>query len=210
MEIISHRGYWKVAEEKNTEIAFRRSFSLGYGTETDIRDNNGELVISHDMPNGDELTFECFLKIYSEYEIDSTLALNIKSDGLQFKIKELLDKYRINNYFLFDMSIPDMFGYLKLGMNTSCRSSEYENANVFRIETKSVWYDGFSSLELMSERAKNIFNEFSLICIVSPELHNRKYKNEWEELKSLQVDNQSTQLILCTDVPEEATEYFYE
>ena len=38
MQVISHRGYWKAASEKNTQTAFKRSFSLGYGTETDVRD----------------------------------------------------------------------------------------------------------------------------------------------------------------------------
>ena len=56
MIVLSHRGYWKTAVEKNTPTAFKRSFELGFGTETDVRDRNGELVISHDMPNGSEIT----------------------------------------------------------------------------------------------------------------------------------------------------------
>ncbi len=52
MIILSHRGYWKSEEERNQEVAFHRSFDLGYGTETDIRDIQGKLVISHDMPQG--------------------------------------------------------------------------------------------------------------------------------------------------------------
>lgn len=35
MIILSHRGYWKETHEKNLPIAFERSFSLGFGTETD-------------------------------------------------------------------------------------------------------------------------------------------------------------------------------
>ncbi len=56
MQVISHRGYWKSAAEKNTTTAFARSFALGYGTETDVRDLNGELVISHDMPTQPAMT----------------------------------------------------------------------------------------------------------------------------------------------------------
>ena len=63
MEIISHRGYWKSVKEKNTEIAFSRSFALNYGTETDLRDCLGKLVISHDMPNGNEIYFDEFLSL---------------------------------------------------------------------------------------------------------------------------------------------------
>ena len=67
MKILSHRGYWNNLTEKNSKSAFRRSFQLGFGTETDVRDLNGELVISHDMPIFDEATlpFYNFLSIYS-------------------------------------------------------------------------------------------------------------------------------------------------
>ena len=47
MVILSHRGYWKDAR-KNSVDAFKASFVREFGTETDIRDYNGELVISHD------------------------------------------------------------------------------------------------------------------------------------------------------------------
>ena len=50
IKILSHRGYWKKVEEKNTIQAFENSFSHGFGLETDIRDLNGKLVVSHDIP----------------------------------------------------------------------------------------------------------------------------------------------------------------
>lgn len=53
MIVLSHRGYWKNSLEKNKFVAFERSFSMGFGTETDIRDFNGELVISHDIADKD-------------------------------------------------------------------------------------------------------------------------------------------------------------
>ena len=46
MKIISHRGFWKESKEKNSEAAFKRSFENGFGLETDIRDYNGDLVVS--------------------------------------------------------------------------------------------------------------------------------------------------------------------
>ena len=56
MQIISHRGFWKSKNEQNTIISFQRSFENGFGIETDIRDLNGKLVISHDIPqNSSEL-----------------------------------------------------------------------------------------------------------------------------------------------------------
>ena len=51
IQIISHRGFWKNDEEKNTLEAFQKSFSNGFGIETDIRDLDGRIVISHDVPH---------------------------------------------------------------------------------------------------------------------------------------------------------------
>ncbi|MFQ6343008.1 hypothetical protein [Campylobacter sp. VTCC 70190] len=41
MQILSHRGYWKNKEEKNSIVAFERSLTKMYGLETDLRDNGG-------------------------------------------------------------------------------------------------------------------------------------------------------------------------
>ena len=90
MIILSHRGYWKTAEEKNTLKAFERSFSMGFGTETDIRDYECELVISHDIADEKSIKLEDFFRIYDDFNKSLPLALNIKADGLQLKLKSLL------------------------------------------------------------------------------------------------------------------------
>ena len=51
MKILAHRGFWADEEEKNTLSAFGKAFDSGFGIETDIRDRNGELVISHNPPD---------------------------------------------------------------------------------------------------------------------------------------------------------------
>ncbi len=67
--------------------AFRLELEKGYGIETDIRDRQGELVISHDMPCGGECSFSELLKIYKTIGNQTTLAINIKSDGLARTVK---------------------------------------------------------------------------------------------------------------------------
>ena len=124
--ILSHRGYWLNEEEKNSIVSFERSFSLGYGTETDVRDFQGELVISHDIPTEKNITLDKFFQIYKSFDATLPLALNIKADGLQDKIKTLLSKYKIENYFVFDMSVPDTLGYHRKDINFYTRHSEYE------------------------------------------------------------------------------------
>ncbi len=82
MIVLSHRGYWKLPSEKNTKLAFERSFSMGFGTETDIRDRHSKLVISHDMADDKAIALEDFFAIYRQYPSNLPLALNIKADGL--------------------------------------------------------------------------------------------------------------------------------
>ena len=91
MIILSHRGYWKEANEKNLPVAFERTFSLGFGTETDIRDFKSELVISHDIADENSISAKEMFEIYNKYDNTLPLALNIKADGLQIKLKELLE-----------------------------------------------------------------------------------------------------------------------
>ena len=79
MIVLSHRGYWKEVSEKNLSIAFERSFSLGFGTETDIRDYKGELVISHDIADEKCISVKEMFEIYNKYDNTLPLALNIKS-----------------------------------------------------------------------------------------------------------------------------------
>ncbi|UVV76362.1 hypothetical protein NXW84_21120 [Bacteroides fragilis] len=52
MEIIAHRGFWNKESEKNTLTAIKRAIDNGYGFETDYRDNNGTIVISHQYAVG--------------------------------------------------------------------------------------------------------------------------------------------------------------
>lgn len=208
MKIISHRGYWKTDEEKNKLISFDRSFKLGFGTETDIRDYNGELVISHDIPNENCMTLDFFLNMYkTSSESDLFLALNIKSDGLQLKLKEKLGEFGIENYFAFDMSIPDTLGYLRNNMNTFSRHSEYEPIPAFYNESKGIWLDAFNLIWYDDKIILDHIRKGKKVAIVSPELHKRNHLELWEYLK-INYLHQLEDIILCTDIPEDAIEFF--
>lgn len=210
MEVISHRGYWLNPKEKNTELAFERSFRLGFGTETDIRDCLGELVISHDMPKGNEMTVARLFEIYNENSCTSPLALNIKSDGLQEPLKQLLKEHRIENYFLFDMSVPDAIVSIKHGLTCFTRQSEYEKECSFYDQSSGVWLDEFINdwigLDAIEQHKKN----GKKICIVSPDLHGRDPLDKWQELKAISNKYNLDDVILCTDHPEKAMDILNE
>jgi hypothetical protein len=207
MEIISHRGLWKSEEEKNTIIAFENSFKNGFGTETDLRDYRGKLVISHDIADENCISANQFFEIYKSYSIKSTLALNIKSDGLQKKLFDLLKKYEIENYFVFDMSIPDTLGYLKHNLSFYTRQSEYELTPSLYEESKGIWLDCFEKIWFKTELINNHISNTKTVAFVSPDLHKRAPHDFWLFLKENKF-HESNKLILCTDLPFEAKSYF--
>lgn len=210
MEIISHRGYWKKIDEKNQLISFERSFSYGFGTETDIRDCNGELVISHDLPliGNNNISLDQFFSLYNNYKLESVLALNIKSDGLQEQLKEKLVHYDIKNYFVFDMSIPDTRGYIRNDLNIYTRLSEIETTLIYGEIVKGVWLDAFEGLWYNQDFILNILSKNIKIAIVSFELHRRNHLDHWKWIKENEIHLQEN-IILCTDIPEDAKAFFY-
>ena len=208
MKILSHRGYWKTASEKNTTIAFERSFSLRFGTETDIRDYGGKLVISHDIADENSITVEHLFEIYKSYDSQLPLALNIKADGLQAKLKELLIAYRIENYFVFDMSIPDTLGYLKAGIRCFTRQSEYEPTPALYDQAAGVWMDSFLDDWIEEQHIDLHLTADKQVCLVSPDLHKRYHNPFWIKLSKMRIID-SDNIMLCTDNPEDAKEFFY-
>jgi glycerophosphoryl diester phosphodiesterase len=208
MIVLSHRGYWKETDEKNLPISFERSFSLGFGTETDIRDYKGKLVISHDIADEKCINVKEMFEIYKKYDNALPLALNVKADGLQVKLKELLEEYKITNYFVFDMSVPDGLGYLKQNIKAFTRESEYEKIPAFYDESCGIWLDEFQGHWITKEVIEKHIKNNKQICIVSPDLHKREYKKEWQHYKDIEKELSIDNLMICTDYPEEAKEFF--
>lgn len=198
--IIAHRGYWKAEKEKNTKAAFERAFEKGFGVETDLRDIKGEIVISHNMPVGDEMTFEELLRLLDGRNL--TLALNIKADGQADEINRLLKQYGHTNYFTFDMSIPEMVYQHAAGLNVFTGLSDIAPNPVMLGQAKGVWLDAFYSDWFGKADILNLLNQGKEVCLVSPDLHKREYRTVWEKYKNL------SGIMICTDYPDEAEEFF--
>jgi hypothetical protein len=208
MKILSHRGFWMQEIEKNSKTAFVRSFENGFGVETDIRDSTEKIFISHDMPKGNEMRVEEFLALYSSYNSSFPLALNVKADGLFKIMAHLLQANKIDNYFFFDMSLPDALGYVKEGLKIFSRQSDYENAPYLYEEADGIWLDEFNQHWIDEETIQQHFAKKKKVCIVSPELHKRNYKEEWEHYKYITYKFGLENLMLCTDYPAEAKTFF--
>jgi glycerophosphoryl diester phosphodiesterase len=205
MIIISHRGMWKARAERNTPEAFKRSFDAGFGTETDLRDCAGQIVISHDMPRGGEPSFEGLLKLMNGRNLP--LALNIKADGLADAVRDLLDKYQHTNYFTFDMSIPDQVVQLDKGMRVFTGISDIMREPVMGDESAGVWLDSYNYDWFEPDLIDSLIEMGKQVCVVSPELHGRDRSVQWERLLRCKYIHEES-LMLCTDTPEDAKGYF--
>ena len=205
MIVISHRGWWYNVDERNKREAFVRSFDAGFGTETDLRDIHGTIVISHDMPCGDEMTFAELLDVMAGRNLP--LALNIKADGMGQIIKQMLKEAGHTNYFTFDMSIPDEVVQLSLGLNVFTGFSDLLSPPPMLNEAKGVWLDAFRKVWYDGEIISDLLAKGKRVCIVSEELHKRDPREQWQMiLESGICDNEH--LMLCTDIPQYAQEFF--
>jgi hypothetical protein len=120
----------------------------------------------------------------------------------------MLQKNKIDNYFFFDMSLPDALGYVKEGLKIFSRQSEYEKEAYLYKEANGIWLDEFHQHWIDEKIILQHLTEQKKVCIVSPELHKRNYKEEWEHYKHITYKFGLENLMLCTDYPDEAKTFF--
>lgn len=210
MVILAHRGCWDEKMGKNSPEALRKALEEGYGFESDVRDYGGRMVISHNMADASSLDAEEVFRWLHEFEDRYCFAINIKADGLKEILKSFLEKYSISNYFLFDMSVPQMVEFRDMGLKFFTRQSEVEPEPCMYQDSAGVWMDGFWSTDWITPKLiQKHINNGKEVCLVSPDLHGSKaYKEFWAELRSKSID--LGKVILCTDYPDEAKEFFNE
>ena len=190
MEIITHRIN-TIQQLKNTPTK--------YGVELDLRDFDNRLILQHD-PYKDGEDFEKYLEHYQH----ATMILNIKSEGIEFCILELLREYEIENYFFLDSSFPMVYLLSEQGeKNIALRFSEFEGLDTILImkdRIKWVWTDCFNVSPINKKNSELLKSVGFNICIVSPELQNRKNDIskyiEFITTQDIRVD------AVCTKFPE--------
>lgn len=199
--VLAHRGLWGTGCQQNSMAAFEQALANQFGIETDVRDRGGELVISHDPATSDSLPLTCLFEMYCRLGATSWLALNVKSDGLAATMRRLIDRYNIENYFLFDMSVPDMRGYLDQGLRVFTRHSEVEVQPAFYEACDGVWLDSFAEPWYSAATVAEHTSAGKQVAVVSPELHGRSPDTVWELLHALPTSDAKL-VQVCTDHPE--------
>jgi len=142
------------------------------GIEIDLRDYGSDLILAHDPFSKGEL-FEHFLSNYKH----SFIILNIKSERIEWRVLELLDRYRVRNYFFLDSSFPMIVAMSNTGENKiALRFSEFECLDTIRQMHKHiqwVWVDCFNKTPLNCATYSELIHLGLKICLVSPELQGR-------------------------------------
>ena len=151
MQILAHRGYWDSNISANSPQALKSALENGYGFESDVRDYMGHMVISHNIADDSCQNAEEIFQWLAKYDDKYCFAINIKADGLKAILKEYLRKYNIKNYFLFDMSVPQMVEFAEMGLRFYTRQSEYETYPVMYEQAAGVWVDGFKRIDWITE-----------------------------------------------------------
>ena len=153
-----------------------RNIPLEYGVEVDLRDNGNRLIMRHD-PFEDGEDFEPFL---AEFRNSGPLVLNIKSEGIEFRIIHLLEKFKVLNYFFLDCSFPMIRKLISHGENKiAVRFSEFEpieSALALAGQVNWVWVDCFTKMPLTQKSYVQLKEKFKL-CLVSPELQGQPIAN---------------------------------
>lgn len=196
--IIAHRGQWSNKAEQNSIVSIEKAFASGFAVETDVRERNGKLIISHDSPNQKIDLPELLIKPGDRF------ALNIKEDGLFDFFENQRELIRSTSSFLFDGSIPQMHFINKLGLPHALRLSEFETDIPW--ECEYLWIDGFETDWWMNEsKIYSLIEKYNCI-FVSPELHKRDYAEAFDWFAETRV-NKKLNISVCTDFPQTLLEH---
>jgi hypothetical protein len=160
MEFIAHRI--------NT-IRELKKVPKEYGVEVDLRDYGDRLILHHD-PFKEGEDFEEYLKHYDH----GTIILNIKSERIEFRVIDLLIKYKITDYFFLDCSFPMIHLLSEQGeKNIALRFSEFEGLDTIRNmkgKVNWIWVDYLLGYPLRNEFF-NALHELNMkVCLVCPSL----------------------------------------
>jgi len=148
---------------------------LKYGVEIDVRSSNNRLFLNHE-PYNTGVSLDSFLKKFNH----SFLVVNIKEEGIEFKVLEKLKKNKIKNFFLLDVTIPQILKIIKRKKEKkiAIRISKYENLEgAMKLANKIdwVWVDTFEGkLPITFNQMKKLRNKKLKVCLVSPELPMKK------------------------------------
>lgn len=171
-----------------------------YGVEVDIRSSGGDLIIHHDpLVTGE------FFDAWIEHYQHSTLILNVKEEGLEARLIEKMQQYRIEDYFFLDQSFPFIVKWVNQGEHRcAVRVSEFESidtALTLAGKVDWVWVDCFTHFPLDCDQYQMLIDAGFKLCIVSPELQGRLAEEEIPVIARTLMEQSMKVDAVCTKCP---------
>ena len=192
MKIISHR--------RNTAAELAAT-PTEYGVEVDIRSHGDRLIIHHD-PFQDGEDFESWINGYRH----GTLILNVKEEGLEGRLIEIMQQVGLSDFFFLDQSFPFL---IKSARNAerrcAVRISEFESIQTALSLAGLLdwaWIDCFTRFPLDAESARQLSRAGFKLCLVSPELQGRSAETEIPIMRSTLDRLQIAAEAVCTKRPD--------
>jgi len=189
MIIIKHRV-------NNSKVL--RRLNNNYGVEIDLRSKNKSIYLHHDPYIKGEL-FSKWIKYYNH----KLLVLNVKEEGLENQILKILKKNKIKNFFFHDQTFSTVLKNMHK-TNVSIRFSEYEDLkkiNILFNKIKWLWVDNFTEISLRKKFYDFLKKKKVKICIVSPELVQKKRIKEINKIILKLKKNNFKIDAVCTKKP---------
>jgi hypothetical protein len=192
MQIIAHRC--------NT-LAELRTTPTEYGVETDIRSCGSELFLHHDpFVRGER--FADWLTAFCH----KTLICNVKEEGLEDAVTDLLRQRGIDDFFFLDQSFPFLVKSARRGeKRCAVRVSEFESADTALAlagQVSWVWVDCFTRFPLDAATTERLRGAGFRLCLVSPELQGRDAQDTVPALREFLRREGIAAEAVCTKEPE--------
>jgi hypothetical protein len=192
MKLIAHRRN-KISELQATPTE--------YGIELDLRSQGQDIIIHHD-PYVQGARFDDWLEHYRH----GTLILNVKEEGLEERLINMMKTRQIEDYFFLDQSFPFLIKWSGKGEHRcAVRVSEFESIDTAltlagRIDW--VWVDCFTRFPIDGAQASRLQQAGFKLCLVSPELQGREAEQAIPALRALLKAQHINAEAVCTKRPD--------
>jgi hypothetical protein len=173
-----------------------------YGVEVDVHAYGEKLIVHHNaFENGPALSD--WLSLCG----DRLVIFNIKEEGIEGQVREMVLESGVTNFMLLDLSFPALMKMTNMGESrVAIRISEYESVeNALLLESKIdwVWLDCFKGFPLSAEEFQILRSSSYKICLVSPELHGLpRDKNDIYSFQKIMETIGAEVDAVCTKFPE--------
>jgi hypothetical protein len=190
-----------IAHRRNTLEALQ-STPAALGVEFDVRSRGDRLVVTHD-PFTDGPDLQDWLEGYQH----AFAVVNVKEEGLEERLEELLQARGVVQWTFLDQSFPFLVRTLRRGeRRCAVRVSEYESvrtALALPVRPDWVWLDSFTGGWPPASELAELQSHGYRVMVVSPELQGRDPASEVGDIRARFAESGRAPDAVCTKVPEQ-------